>query len=37
MARIDYETIATPERLDWLVGEMSKQKQISFDTETTSI
>ena len=32
-----YETIATPERLQWLVDEMSKQKQISLDTETTSI
>ncbi len=32
-----YETIATPERLQWLVDQMSKQKQISLDTETTSI
>ncbi len=32
-----YETIATPERLQWLVDEMSKQPQISLDTETTSI
>ena len=32
-----YETIATPERLQWLVDEMSKQKQISVDTETTSV
>ncbi|HEY2882595.1 MAG TPA: DNA polymerase, partial [Pirellulales bacterium] len=32
-----YETIATPERLEWLVSEMSQQEQISLDTETTSI
>ena len=32
-----YETIATAERLQWLVDEMAKQKQISLDTETTSI
>ncbi len=32
-----YETIATPDKLKWLISEMSKQKQISVDTETTSI
>ena len=32
-----YQTIATPERLQWLVAEMGKQSQISIDTETTSI
>lgn len=32
-----YETIGTPEKLEWLVGEMSKQQRISLDTETTSI
>jgi DNA polymerase I len=32
-----YETIATPERLHWLIDEMSRQKQISIDTETTSL
>ncbi len=32
-----YETIASPERLEWLIGEMSRQKQISIDTETTSL
>jgi DNA polymerase I len=32
-----YETIGTPEQLDWLVAEMSKQKRISLDTETTSV
>lgn len=32
-----YEAIATPERLAWLVDEMSRQKQISVDTETTSV
>ena len=33
----DYQLVATPERLSWLVDEMSKQASISFDTETTSI
>ncbi len=28
--------IATPERLAWLVGELKRQKLVSFDTETTS-
>ncbi len=32
-----YEAIATPERLHWLIDEMSRQKQISIDTETTSL
>ncbi len=32
-----YELIATPERLAWLVDEMSRQPSISFDTETTNI
>src|SRR5262245_45710195 len=32
-----YEAITTPERLRWLVGEMSRQTQISIDTETTSL
>jgi DNA polymerase-1 len=32
-----YETIATPERLQWLIDQMSRQKQISIDTETTSV
>ena len=32
-----YEAIATPEKLAWLVAEMAKQKQISVDTETTSV
>src|SRR6185295_9783708 len=33
----DYQVIATPERLRWLVDELSKQQRISFDTETTNI
>jgi DNA polymerase-1 len=32
-----YELIGTPDRLAWLVDEMSRQASISFDTETTSI
>ncbi len=32
-----YETIDTPERLQWLVDEMSRQPSISLDTETTNI
>jgi DNA polymerase-1 len=32
-----YETIDTPERLRWLIDEMSRQKRISIDTETTSL
>ena len=32
-----YETIDTPERLRWLVEQMSRQPSISLDTETTSI
>ncbi len=36
-ASANYQTIDTPERLQWLVAEMSKQPVISLDTETTSI
>jgi DNA polymerase-1 len=32
----DYRTIATPEQLDALIRDLSKQKRISIDTETTS-
>ncbi len=32
-----YEAITTPERLQWLVNQMSQEKQISLDTETTSV
>jgi DNA polymerase-1 len=32
-----YETIDTPERLRWLVEQMSSQSSISLDTETTHI
>jgi DNA polymerase-1 len=32
----DYRTVATPEDLDQLVRELSQQKRISIDTETTS-
>jgi len=32
-----YQTIDTPERLQWLVEEMTKQPTVSFDTETTNI
>lgn len=32
-----YETIATLERLEWLVGEIRKAGQVVIDTETTSI
>jgi DNA polymerase-1 len=32
-----YETIDSPERLRWLVEQMSRQSSISLDTETTSI
>ena len=32
-----YETIATPERLQWLIEQMGRQKQVSIDTETTSV
>ncbi len=35
--KADYQTIDTPERLEWLVEQMSRQPSISFDTETTSI
>lgn len=31
-----YATIATPDQLEWLVRELSQQKRISVDTETTS-
>ncbi len=34
--KVDYQTIATPEQLAWLVDELGRQKLISFDTETTS-
>jgi DNA polymerase I len=32
-----YEAIASQERLQWLVNELSRQPIISFDTETTSV
>lgn len=32
-----YETISTPDRLRWLVGQLKSQRRFSFDTETTSI
>jgi DNA polymerase-1 len=32
-----YKTIATPDDLKWLVAEMSRQKQVVLDTETTAI
>jgi DNA polymerase-1 len=35
--QVDYQAIETPERLQWLVGELGRQKIFSFDTETTSI
>ncbi|HEV2971848.1 MAG TPA: DNA polymerase I, partial [Pirellulales bacterium] len=35
--KVDYQTIDTLEKLDQLVAEMSRQPNISFDTETTSI
>jgi DNA polymerase I len=35
--KVDYQVIDTPERLQWLVGELGRQKIFSFDTETTSI
>ena len=35
--QIDYQRIDTPERLEWLIGELGRQKIFSFDTETTSI
>ncbi|HEX3725022.1 MAG TPA: DNA polymerase I [Pirellulales bacterium] len=34
---LHYELIHTPERLEWLVGELGRQKGFSFDTETTSL
>ncbi len=34
---VDYQLIDTPERLQWLVGELGSQKIFSFDTETTDI
>lgn len=34
---VQYETIATPERLAWLIQEMSSQPLLSVDTETTSV
>src|SRR5262249_13599343 len=33
----EYQAIATPDRLTWLVEKMGRQKQISIDTETTSV
>jgi DNA polymerase-1 len=36
LADVDYRTVATPEDLDDLVRELSQQKRISVDTETTS-
>ncbi len=36
-AAVDYQSIDTPERLAWLVGELGRQKSFSFDTETTSV
>ncbi|MDZ4819115.1 MAG: DNA polymerase I [Planctomycetota bacterium] len=35
--QVRYETIATPERLQWLVEQLSQQSAFSFDTETTSV
>jgi DNA polymerase-1 len=35
--QVRYETIDTPERLEWLVDQMSVQKRLSIDTETTHI
>jgi DNA polymerase-1 len=35
--KVEYQAITTPERLAWLVGQLSAQPAISFDTETTSI
>ncbi len=35
--QVAYETIATPQRLAWLVEQLSQQSLISFDTETTSV
>ncbi len=32
-----YETIATPERLAWLVEQLAAQRAIAFDTETTAL
>jgi len=34
---VKYETVATPARLDWLIGELNRQQIFSFDTETTNI
>ncbi|MEX2139144.1 MAG: DNA polymerase I [Pirellulales bacterium] len=34
---VRYETIDSPERLEWLVDQLSVQKRVSFDTETTHI
>jgi DNA polymerase-1 len=31
----DYQLVATPERLAWLVNQMSRQQSVSIDTETT--
>ncbi len=33
----EYQSIDTPERLAWLVAELAKQPQFSFDTETTDV
>ena len=32
-----YETIATPEKLDWLVAELGRQSRFACDTETTNV
>lgn len=34
---VKYEAIATPERLTWLVEQLSQQECFSFDTETTAL
>ena len=33
----DYQLIATPERLKWLVDQLGRQESFSFDTETTHL
>jgi DNA polymerase I len=35
--KANYQAIHSPERLEWLVQQMSRQKAVSIDTETTSI
>ncbi len=34
---VDYECINTPERFEWLLGELGRQELFSVDTETTNI